>query len=99
MVNFNESKGNQHSTINRKRAMIPEFLQPILAEKTNAIRKEEGILEQESTSSEDEEIETPLAVPSKAMKTNDMDSVAVNNTTILQRPFNSNCVKYYTRTH
>lgn len=99
MVNFNESEGNQHSAVNRKRPMIPEFLQPILAEKTNTIRKEESILGQEFTSSEDEEIETPLAIPSKVMKASDMDSVASNNTTNLQRSFNSHCVKYYSRSH
>ena len=60
MVNFNESEINSHTVTKKKASSLPEFLQPILAVKTNDIRNDKKCLVKESSSSESEEIETPL---------------------------------------
>lgn len=92
MVNFNRSEGN-HISACKKKVSLPEFLQPILSEKTKLLKKE--LPEPINSSSDDEEIETPLAIPSKEKTVNSTDRAATSNFSVLSCNFNSNCVKYY----
>ena len=116
MVNFNESEINSHTVTKKKASSLPEFLQPILAVKTNDLRNDKKCLVEESSSSEseeeietplvhpsiqsessDEEIATPLAISHKQKEENIEDTKASQNFKSLQCTFNSNCVKYYSK--
>lgn len=117
MVNFNESEINSHTVTKKKASPLPEFLQPILAVKTNDIRNDKKCLVKESSSSESEEIETPLvdqsihsessdeeiatplAISQKQKEETIEDTKASHNFKSLQCTFNSNCVKYYSKSY
>lgn len=87
LVNFNESVKN----CDKKTKQLPEFVQPILQEKSTQM-KGQVVSSSESDSSSDEEIATPLATQSVLP----IESAAFNKSP-LNSHFNSECVRYYVR--
>ena len=80
-----------------KRADVPEFVQPLLKEKTEVIRREETSEQEKSEESDsDAEIATPLAVK-KEVPLSREDQIASSNRPSLSRGLNTNCIKYYTK--
>ena len=103
MVNFNEADGSRHSRLPKKTAHIPEYLQLVLQQKSEELRKEGGpeaslkenpeTSPEESSSSSDEEIATPLATQ-HIVRESPQDVIASQNKTALSRGFNSSCILY-----
>lgn len=95
MVNFNEANGSRHSRLSKKTAHIPEYLQLVLQQKSEELRKEENpeTSPEESSSSSDEEIATPLATQ-RIVRESPQDVMASQNKTALSRGFNSSCILY-----
>ena len=76
---------------------VPEFVQPLLKEKTEVIRREETSEQEKSEESDsDAEIATPLAVK-KEVPLSREDHIASSNRSSLSRGLNTNCIKYYTK--
>lgn len=79
----------------RDKRSVPEFVQPLLVEKTEAMKKEESIVSKEEEESEsDEEIATPLA-SKRIVPLSSMDEAAASNRSTLSHSFNTECISYY----
>ena len=81
----------------RDKRSVPEFVQPLLVEKTEAMKKEDSIVskeEEEEESESDEEIATPLA-SKRIVPLSSMDEAAASNRSTLSHSFNTECISYY----
>ena len=79
----------------RDKRSVPEFVQPLLVEKTEAMKKEESIVSKEEEESDsDEEIATPLA-SKRIVPLSSMDEAAASNRSTLSHSFNTECISYY----
>lgn len=81
----------------RDKRSVPEFVQPLLVEKTEAMKKEDIAIskeEEEKESESDEEIATPLA-SKRTVPLSSTDEAAASNKSALSHSFNTECISYY----